>query len=202
VSGAQPAAHGSTLAESRDKVLAGLRDHGLIIGEVTLASGQRASYYVDVRRAALLPELFLELGRLIAWQAHEVGATAVGGVPLGAIPLACAALAATAAGAVPAGIEKGFFIRAERKEHGLGRLLEGPPLTDRDRVLLVEDVVTTGGSTVKALRQLAEEQVEVAGVVAVLDRLAGGRQAIAAATKAPYLPLFTIDDLYPERPDR
>jgi orotate phosphoribosyltransferase len=190
------------LERSRRAVLAGLQQHALVVKEVVLASGQKAPYYVDVRRAALRPELFLALGELIAWQALELQATAVGGVPLGAIPLACAALGATAAGLVPNGIEKGFFLRKERKGYGLGRLLEGPPLGEADRAILVEDVVTTGGSTVEALSRLAEEGVEVVGVVAVLDRLAGGEEAIGRATAAPYRPLFTIDQVYPDRPDR
>jgi orotate phosphoribosyltransferase len=67
----------------------------------------------------------------------------------------------------------------------------------------VEDVVTTGGSTVKAIERVREDGLEVAGVVSVLDRLAGGGEAISAASDgAPYMPLSTIDDVYPERPDR
>jgi len=68
--------------------------------------------------------------------------------------------------------------------------------------MLVEDVVTTGGSTIRALEALREEGHEVCGVLAVCDRLAGGGQAIQAATGAPYLALATIDEVYPERPDR
>jgi orotate phosphoribosyltransferase len=63
-------------------------------------------------------------------------------------------------------------------------------------------VVTTGGSTVKAIERVREEGLEIAGVVSVLDRLAGGAQAIESAAEAPYTPLTTIDDIYPERPDR
>ena len=70
------------------------------------------------------------------------------------------------------------------------------------RVLVVEDVVTTGGSTVRAIERVREEGLEIAGVVSVLDRLAGGGDAIEAAAGAPYVPLTTIDDVYPKRPDR
>jgi len=178
-----------------------LREHALVIGEVTLASGKSASYYVDVRRAVLLPSVFRDLGWLIAQTAADLGATAVGGVPLGAIPLACAALAAKAEGC-PTTIEKGFILRAEPKPHGLGRLIEGPPLGPADRCLLLEDVVTTGGSTVRAIELLQREGLGLTGVVSVVDRLAGGGDRIAAAGQAPYLPLTTIDQLYPERPDR
>ncbi|HEX2085541.1 MAG TPA: hypothetical protein VHF89_07655, partial [Solirubrobacteraceae bacterium] len=73
---------------------------------------------------------------------------------------------------------------------------------DADRCLVVEDVVTTGGSTLAAIEALREEGRTICGVVSVLDRLAGGGARIEAAAGAPYAPLATIDDVYPERPDR
>ena len=86
---------------------------------------------------------------------------------------------------------------------GLGSPSQPPPLEDGERCLIVEDVVTTGGSTVRAIEAVRAEGHDVCGVVAVLDRLAGGGEAIArAADGAPYAPLATIDELYPERPDR
>jgi orotate phosphoribosyltransferase len=115
---------------------------------------------------------------------------------MGADPVACAALAAGAP-------VKAFFVRKDRKQHGLQRWVEGPPLEPGERCLIVEDVVTTGGSTVKAIQRVQEEGFEVAGVTSVLDRLAGGAEAIeAAANGATYRPLTTIDDVYPDRPDR
>jgi len=195
----------SRLASDRELLVRELREHALVIGEVTLTSGARASYYVDAKRAVLRPLCFLALGRLIAHHARRLRATAVGGVPVSAIPVACAALAGAGQLADEdgrGGIEKGFIVRSERKEHGLGRAIEGPPLEAGERCLVVEDVVTTGGSTVELLRRLEDEDVEVAGVVSVLDRLAGGGAAIEAALAGPYVPLATIDDVYPERPDR
>jgi orotate phosphoribosyltransferase len=174
-----------------------LREHALVIGEVTLSSGHKASYYVDAKRALLLPAAFRALGELVAAEAEERGASAVGGLTMGADPIACAALAA----ADGAGL-RAFFVRKERKQHGLQRWIEGPVLEPGTRCLVVEDVVTTGGSTVEAIERVREERLEVAGVLAVLDRLAGGGDAIEAAAEAPYRPLFTIDDVYPERPDR
>jgi orotate phosphoribosyltransferase len=187
-------------AEARERLIAALREHALVIGDVTLTSGARASYYVDAKRALLLPEVFADLGVLLAACARELGATAVGGVPVSAIPVACAALAQSTAAEGP--LRKALIVRKERKGHGLGRLIEGPPVEAGERCLVVEDVVTTGGSTVEVLGRLAEEGLDVAGVVSVLDRLAGGRAAIEAATSAPYVALTTIDDVYPERPDR
>jgi orotate phosphoribosyltransferase len=182
--------------DARERLIAALREHALVIGEVTLTSGRKAAYYVDAKRAILLPQGFRALGELVAAEAERVGATAVGGTTMGADPIACSALAASAP-------VKAFFVRKDRKEHGLQRWIEGPPLEPGERCLVVEDVVTTGGSTIHAIERVLEEGFEVAGVVTVLDRLAGGAEAIqAAADGAPYTPLTTIDDVYPDRPDR
>jgi len=170
-----------------------LRAHALVIGEVTLTSGAKASYYVDAKRAILRPEGFQALATLVAARAHEWEATAVGGMTMGADPVACAALAGGAQA-------KAFFVRKETKAHGLQRRIEGPLLTGEDRCLVVEDVVTTGGSTLAAIAALTEAGHTICGIVSVLDRLAGGGAAIEAAADAPYLALTTIDDVYPDRP--
>ena len=180
---------------ARERLVAELREHALVIGQVTLTSGQVAQYYVDAKRAILRPAGFRALGELVAEAARELGATAVGGMTMGADPVACAALAAGAD-------VKAFFVRKDRKAHGLERWVEGPPLGPGERCLIVEDVVTTGGSTVAAIERVRAEGLEVVGVVSVLDRLAGGAQAIETAAGAPYRPLTTIDDVYPDRPDR
>jgi orotate phosphoribosyltransferase len=185
-----------TLTSARERLAAELREHALVIGEVTLTSGRKAHYYVDAKRAILRPAGFRALGELVAEQARQVGATAVGGMTMGADPIACAALAGGFDG-------KAFFVRKERKEHGLQRWIEGPGLEAGESCLVVEDVVTTGGSTIAAIERIREEGLEVAGAVSVLDRLAGGAEAISEASGgAPYLALATIDDVYPERPDR
>jgi orotate phosphoribosyltransferase len=184
------------LAAAKETLLAELREHSLVIGEVTLSSGATAQYYVDARRALLRPAGLLAAGELIAAAAAEVGATAVGGPATAAIPPACAALA------VPAGRDLvGFFVRGERKQYGMQRWVEGP-VTDGARCLVVEDTVTTGGSTARAIERIAEQGLEVVGVVGVVDRLAGGAAKIEAAAKAPYRALVTIDEIYPDRPDR
>jgi orotate phosphoribosyltransferase len=185
------------LEGAHDTLLAELREHALVIGEVTLSSGQTAQYYVDAKRAILRPPAFRAVGELIAADAADRGATAVGGMTMGADPLASAAIGAEAGDGLIA-----FFVRKEKKQHGLQRWIEGPVLDAGTRCLVVEDVVTTGGSTVRAIERILEEGHEVAGVVSVVDRLAGGAEAIEKAAGAPYRPLVTIDELYPDRPDR
>jgi orotate phosphoribosyltransferase len=120
----------------------------------------------------------------------------VGGLTMGADPVACAALAGGFGG-------KAFFVRKEAKQHGLQRRIEGPPLAAGERCCIVEDVVTTGGSTLQAIAAVREAGLEIVGVLSVLDRLAGGAERIAeAAGGAPYVALATIDDVHPERDDR
>ncbi len=176
-----------------DVLVAALREHALVIGDVVLTSGAHASYYVDAKRAILRPDGFAALATLVAARARDLGATAVGGMTMGADPIACAALA----GGAPV---KAFFVRKESKGHGLQRRIEGPLLAADDRCLVVEDVVTSGGSTVAAIEALREAGHTICGVLSVLDRLAGGSITIEAAAGAPYVPLCTIDDVFPDRP--
>lgn len=183
------------MADAKDTLIAELQQHALVIGEVVLTSGKTAQYYVDAKRAILMRPGFMALGELVADYAEQLGATAIGGMTMGADPVACAALAAGSDA-------KAFFVRKERKEHGLQRWVEGPLLEPGEKCLIVEDVVTTGGSTVQAIGRVKDEGFTVVGVCSVLDRLAGGGEAIEAAAGAPYLPLTTIDDVHPDRPDR
>jgi orotate phosphoribosyltransferase len=181
---------------ARERLIDELRSHALVVGEVVLASGQVAQYYVDAKRAILRPAGFAALAELVAARARDWNATAVGGLTMGADAPACAALAGGAD-------VKAFFVRKETKQHGLQRRIEGPLLEPGDRCLIVEDVVTTGGSTLEAIAAVREAGHQVAGVITVLDRLAGGAERIREAVDgAPYEPLATIDDVYPERPDR
>ncbi|HET9075280.1 MAG TPA: phosphoribosyltransferase [Solirubrobacteraceae bacterium] len=182
--------------DARCRLRETLAEHALVIGEVTLTSGRVAQYYVDCKRAILLPAGFAALATLVAAQARAWGATAVGGMTMGADPIACAALAGGAQ-------VKAFFVRKEVKPHGLSRRIEGPLLGPEDRCMLVEDAVTTGGSTVRAIEALVAEGRQICGVLSICDRLAGGAEAIrAAAGGAPYVALTTIDEVYPQRPDR
>jgi orotate phosphoribosyltransferase len=177
----------------RESLIEALREHALVIGEVTLTSGAIAQYYVDAKRAILRPAGFAALAALLAAQVDEWQGTAVGGMTMGADPVACAALASGAD-------VKVFFVRKEAKDHGLQRRIEGPLLSAEDRCVVVEDVVTTGGSTLAAIAALHDAGREICGVVSVLDRLAGGGAVIEREAGAPYLALSTIDDVYPDRP--
>src|SRR5919204_4922145 len=181
---------------ARERLVAELRRHALVLGEVTLSSGATSQYLIDAKRAILRPAGFSALAELVADRVRAHRATAVGGLTMGADPIACAALAGGAD-------VKAFFVRKEIKAHGLSRRIEGPDLEAGDRCLVLEDVVTTGGSTIRAIEAVRAEGHDVCGVVAILDRLVGGGDAIRKAIDgAPYEALTTIDEVYPERPDR
>jgi orotate phosphoribosyltransferase len=181
------------MSDPRETLIAELREHALVIGDVVLTSGATATYYVDAKRAILRPRGFAALAALVADRVREWEATAVGGMTMGADPVACAALAGGADA-------KAFFVRKETKAHGLQRRIEGPLLEPSDRCVVVEDVVTTGGSTLAAIQALQDAGHTIVGVVSVLDRLAGGGERIEQAAGAPYVALATIDDVYPDRP--
>src|SRR3954449_2669675 len=143
---------------ARDRLIEELSAHAVIVGDVVLTSGQTAQYYVDAKRAILRPDGFRALGELVAERARAWGATAVGGLTMGADAPACAALAG--------GVDvKAFFVRKDVKQHGLQRRIEGPPLVPGERCLVVEDVVTTGGSTVQAIEAVRDAGHEIVGVV-------------------------------------
>ena len=152
-------------------------------GDFTLASGRHSSLYIDARLTTMSPEglsLIGPLGRAavrqVAWGA---GVGAVGGLTMGADPIAYAISYASAlAGDRPP--LRAFTVRKEAKTHGTGKLVEGPFVAG-DRVVIVEDVITTGGSALKAVEAVRGAGGIVAGVLALVDREEGGREAIEAA---------------------
>jgi orotate phosphoribosyltransferase len=190
-----PTIHSSASDRDRECLIRELREHALVIGAVTLTSGARAEYYVDAKRAILRPAGFAALGALLAGLLSDWNGTAVGGMTMGADAVACAALATNAC-------PKAFFVRKQAKAHGLQRRIEGPPLDPDDRCIVVEDVLTTGSSTLAAIEALHDAGLQIHGVISVLDRLAGGGAEVERAAGAPYVSLTTIDDIYPDRPDR
>jgi len=182
---------------AKETLLAQLIEYALKIGEVKLSNGRTSSYYVDVKQAIMRPVTFLAAGQLVAEQAHKVGAKAVGGLTIGADPVACAAIAVPEGSSLVA-----FLVRKEQKKHGLQRWIEGPEMERGTPCLVVDDVVTTGASTIEAIERMRHDGLAIVGALAVVDRLAGGGEAIAEAAGAPFRALVTIDELYPDRPDR
>ena len=156
----------------RDDLLALIKDLAVIPGEVTLSSGQQADYYIDLRRITLHRMAAPLVGRVLLELTADWRYEAAGGLTLGADPVAASMLHASQ-GRVDA-----FVVRKEEKKHGLQRRIEGPDVAAR-RVLVVEDVSTTGTSPLTAAKTLREEGAEVVGVALIVDR--GGSGAIQAA---------------------
>jgi orotate phosphoribosyltransferase len=148
-------------------------------GHFVLASGRTSSFYIDCRLTTMSAEGLVLIGRLglAALRAKGWAPQAIGGLTMGADPVAYAIAAASDAN--PPRIDA-FSVRKEAKAHGTGRRVEGN-FTAGASVVVVEDVITTGGSALKAIEALHEEGATILGVLAVVDREEGGRAVLEAA---------------------
>jgi orotate phosphoribosyltransferase len=147
-------------------------------GDFVLASGRRSDFYIDCRLTTMAPEGLALIGPLglAAIEDAGWGATAVGGLTLGADPVSYAIAYASALAGRPV---RAFTVRKEAKAHGTGKLVEGP-FEAGDHVVIIEDVITTGGSARKAIEAVRAQGGVIVGVLAVVDREEGGREAIEA----------------------
>ncbi len=179
------------LGEIRERLCEIIKDRALALGEFILASGQKSTYFVDGKQVTLDSEGAYCLARLILAQIAGDRVDAVGGMTLGADPIVGATVAVAATLGIPL---RGFIVRKERKERGMGDQVAGP-LRDGDRVVMLEDVVTTGGMTLKAIEAVERAfDVSIVKVIAMVDRLQGAREAIEAEG-FEFVSLFTIEDL-------
>ncbi|MHC4948670.1 MAG: orotate phosphoribosyltransferase [Planctomycetota bacterium] len=169
---------------TRDELARRIADVSLLHGTFTLRSGRTSSFYLDKYLFSTRPEILVELGRMFAGRLPG-GTTRLAGAELGGIPLVPAASLASGLPCV--------FVRNEKKGYGTARQLEGV-LEPGDRVVIVEDVATTGGQVLEAAKVIVEAGGEVVRIIATVDRLSGARENIEAAGFA-YDTLFTIRDL-------
>lgn len=184
------------LAQDRARLLTLLTEKSFARRKVTLASGRESDFYIDCKKTALLAEGHYLIGRLLlaAIREHAPRAVGVGGLTLGADPLASAV-------SLTSHLEKtplpAFIVRKEPKGHGTGQWMEGrEALTPGGELAILEDVVTTGGSSLKAAERVEAEGFKVAHVFALVDRLEGGRQAVEAKGYR-LTSLFTRKDFIP-----
>lgn len=184
-----------TFAQGRARLLDLLRTHAFAEREVVLASGQRSNFYIDCKTVSLDAEGGFWIGLLFRRILDDLAPTAgaVGGLTLGADPLATAVSVASFHAGRPL---HAFIVRKEPKGHGTNQWLETAARLDRTRpVVIVEDVVTTGGSSLKAIERAKASGLEIAAVIALVDRLEGGRAAIEA--HAPLCALYDRRDFLP-----
>jgi orotate phosphoribosyltransferase len=169
----------------RDDLLQLIKDIAVVHGKVTLSSGREADYYIDLRRITLHRTAAPLVGRVMRELTVDWSYDAAGGLTLGADPVGTAILHASG-GAVDS-----FVVRKAEKQHGMQQRIEGPSVAGR-RVLVVEDVSTTGGSPLTAVEALREAGATVVGVATIVDR--GARVAIEAAGLS-YRSAYTLADL-------
>jgi len=148
-------------------------------GLFTLASGKQSRYYIDARLTTMSPEGLSLIGPLALSALRKSGweIDAIGGLTLGADPISYAISYASADSDRPL---RAFTVRKETKAHGTGKMIEGP-FRDGDRVGIIEDVITTGESALRAIEAVRTAKGVVAGVLALVDREEGGREALEAA---------------------
>ena len=183
------------LDTDRDRLKALLKEHSLMFGDFTLASGRKSNFYFDSKKTTLLPEgAYLTAAEILEVLAeNDVQADAIGGMTLGADPIVCPVAALSQLAGRPL---RAFIVRKEAKEHGTGRRIEGN-LEQGSQVVVVDDVVTTAGSTLRAIEAVEEAGHEIAAVICLVDREEGGTEKLS---RWPYFPLFRRSEIFDQVP--
>ena len=178
----------------RARLLELLRTLAFAEREVTLSSGLKSNFYVDCKQVSLHPEGASLIGELFHATIEEVApeAVAVGGLTLGADPLATATSIYSFYAGHP---RSAFIVRKEPKGHGTNQWVESAGLKPGSKVVILEDVVTTGAATLKAIERARLAELVVVHALAIVDRLEGGREAVEKETRLTTL--FTRRDFMP-----
>jgi orotate phosphoribosyltransferase len=178
------------MSETEARVLQLLKERSFKLGTFQLASGGTSDYYIDGKMTEVYSEGAHLIGEVLYERTRGLEFDAIGGLEVGAVPLATAAVISYHRHGRRL---EGFWVRDEAKTHGTRKLVEGG-LRDGARVVIVEDVITQGSSSLKAIRAVKKMGCDVVLVVALVDRLQGAEEAIRAEGVASYHPVFTIRD--------
>jgi orotate phosphoribosyltransferase len=182
----------SAMSETyRERLKDLLRRKSVVRGKFTLASGKTSDYYIDCKLTTLDPEGALLVGHAVLdrLEAENIQADAIGGPPIGAHPIVTAVAAVSHLRGKPL---PAFLIRKEAKTHGLEKQIEGP-VKSGARVVVIDDVCTSGGSTIQALDAVKNAGLEIVAVMCLVDREQGGSEKLSASYR--FLPLFTAKEL-------
>jgi orotate phosphoribosyltransferase len=175
----------------RERLLHLIQTRAYRQGEVTLASGQKSDFYIDGKMIELSPEGAHLIGEVLYERIRELNVQAVGGLAVGAVPLVTSIV--ISAHHHGGGLE-GFFVRAEAKSHGTMKVIEGYLPNPGDRVVVVDDVITSGKSVMKAIDAAKERGAQIAAVLAIVDRDAGARSFFESQGYR-YEAIFTKQDV-------
>jgi orotate phosphoribosyltransferase len=179
----------NSVLDSRDRLLELFKSRAVFFGQFTLASGKPSTYYINSKKAIFNSEAVCLLGDVLFHLTRDMNIQAIGGLEVGAIPMATAAAMRY--------FEDGrdieaFYVRKQAKGHGTNEMVEGIVKLG-DRVAMVDDVLTTGGSVLQAIGEIERLGAMVVAVICIVDRLEGAREALAP--RYPFMPIFTIRDL-------
>jgi orotate phosphoribosyltransferase len=172
----------------RQQLIALFRERALKFGDFTLASGRKATYYLDGKQVTLHSEGLRLVSEGLLDLLADVEFTAIGGMSIGADPIIGGVLAVAGAGGRDL---KGFLVRKEPKGHGTQRYIEGP-IDPTDKVVIIDDVATTGGSSLLAAERVTDFGCQVVQAVAIVDRLQGAA-ANFADRGIPFRALLTVE---------
>lgn len=173
----------------KEELLKLLKGKAVIRGARTLASGKKSDFYIDGKQVTLDPQGILAVGKIILSMLAGLRVDAVGGPTMGADPIAAAvALLSSQTGHSV----KAFLVRKEAKKHGMQKMIEGPPLQKGDRVVMVEDVITTGGSVLAAVEEVEKLGAHIVKIICLVDRNEGAHQLLANYS---YSPIFNLNEL-------
>lgn len=176
-------------ATHKEELLKLIQKKAVIRGERKLASGKKSDFYIDGKQITLDPQGLFLTARVILGMIHGAKCDAIGGPTLGADPIAAAVAVLSSQSGKPV---KAFIVRKEAKEHGMQKMIEGPKISEGDRVVMVEDVITTGGSVLKAIKEIEKLKAHVTKVICLVDRDEGAAKALDAYN---YTPIFSVKDL-------
>ena len=174
----------------KEELLELIRRESLKFGDFTLASGKKSKYYIDIRRSSLHPQGLSLISSIILKEIDGLNIDSIGGPTIGADPIVSGVVLLSAGTKKPLG---GFLIRKEKKGHGTEKKIEGC-FSKGSKTVLVEDVVTSGASTLNAISSIEEEGGEVLMEIAVIDRMQGGRESIEKKGYK-FKSLFTSSDI-------
>jgi len=173
----------------RDELLELIKEKAVIRKELTLASGQKSNFYIDGKQVTLDAQGIFVTAKLILHTLQGLQADAIGGPTLGADPIAASVSLLSSQTGKPL---KAFIVRKDAKKHGMQKQVEGPSLMEGDRVVMVEDVITTGESVLKAIKAVEALGAKVVKIICLVDREAGAKEVLGAYE---YSPIFDLSDL-------